>query len=250
MNYTAIIIDDEESARHTLKLLLKKHFPNITVLGDYESVPDGVLGINKHQPHIVFLDIEMPRYNGFELLGFFQEINFEIIFVTAYNQYALKAFEVAAIDYLLKPIDIKLFKKAVEKATERIGTTQMKEHLDALQRNTTSNAFNRIALPVTEGLLFIEADDIVLIEAGGAYCTIHTTTNEPILVSKPLSYFEDIVSNRNNFYRCHRSYLVNIHFIKKFNRGENSVEVDTGQSVPISRDKKNSFEQLLRNVQR
>lgn len=246
MKYTAIIIDDEESARRTLKLLLKKHFQNITVLGDYESVPDGVLGINKHQPDIVFLDIEMPRYNGFELLGFFKEISFDIIFITAYNQYALKAFEVSAVDYLLKPIDIKLFKKAVEKATERIGTTQMKEHLAALQRNTATSSFNRIALPVTEGLLFVEAGDIVLIEAGGAYCKIYTTTNEPILVSKPLSYFEDILSNRSNFYRCHRSYLVNIHFIKMFNRGENSVKVDTGQSVPISRDKKNTFEELLR----
>ncbi len=246
MKHTAIIIDDEERARRTLRLLLKKYCPNIQVLGDYESVPEGVLGINKYRPDIVFLDIEMPQYNGFELLGFFQEINFEIIFVTAYNQYALKAFEVSAVDYLLKPIDIKLFKKAVEKATERIGTTQMKEHLVALQRNTSSNVFNRIALPVSDGLLFVEADDIILLEAGGAYTTVHSKNNASLLVSKPLSYFEDLLHNRSNFYRCHRSYLVNIHFIKKLNRSEGMVEIDTGHHVPISRDKKASFEKLLK----
>ncbi|NJN77670.1 MAG: response regulator transcription factor [Saprospiraceae bacterium] len=244
--YTAIIIDDEERARRTLQLMLENFCPNIIILGSYKSVPEGVLAINKKMPNIVFLDIEMPEYNGFELLGFFREITFEIIFVTAYNQYALKAFEVSAVDYLLKPIDGDLLAKAVEKAAKRIGTTQMQENFKTLQLNTESDTFRRIALPVSEGLLFVEVDDIVLLEAEGSYTNVNLRSNESIFVSKGLTYFEDLLNTRKNFYRCHRSYLINIHFIKKLNRNEGHLELDNGKKIPISRDRKSVLEQLLK----
>jgi two-component system LytT family response regulator len=244
--YTAIIIDDEERARRTLQLMLENFCPNVAISGTYSNVPDGVLAINKLKPNIVFLDIEMPQYNGFELLGFFQDINFEIIFVTAYNQYALKAFEVSAVDYLLKPIDGDLLAKAVEKAAKRIGTTQMQENLKTLKQNTETDTFSRIALPVSEGLLFVEVEDIVLLEAEGSYTNVHLRNKEVLFVSKGLSFFEQILSTRKTFYRCHRSYLLNIKFIKKLNRNEGHVELDNGKKVPISRDKKSDFEQLLK----
>lgn len=247
IKYNAIIIDDEERARRTLQLMLENFCPNIEVLGAYKSVPDGVLAINKLNPDIVFLDIEMPEYNGFELLGFFKEVTFEIIFVTAYNQYALKAFEVSAVDYLLKPIDGDLLTKAVEKAAKRIGTTQTRENIQTLKENTETDIFRRIALPVAEGLLFVEMEDIVYMEAEGAYTNVYLANKESVFVSKRLNYFEDLLSNRKTFYRCHRSFMININFIKRLNRNEGHLELDNGTNIPISRDKKIDLEQLLKN---
>lgn len=247
IKYNAIIIDDEERARRTLQLMLENFCPNIEVLGAYKSVPDGVLAINKLNPDIVFLDIEMPEYNGFELLGFFKEVTFEIIFVTAYNQYALKAFEVSAVDYLLKPIDGDLLTKAVEKAAKRIGTAQTRENIQTLKENTETDIFRRIALPVAEGLLFVEMEDIVYMEAEGAYTNVYLANKESVFVSKRLNYFEDLLSNRKTFYRCHRSFMININFIKRLNRNEGHLELDNGTNIPISRDKKIDLEQLLKN---
>ena len=173
----AIIIDDEERARRTLRLLIEEFCPHVEILGTYKSVPEGVLAINKLNPQLVFLDIEMPEYNGFELLGFFREVDFEIIFVTAYNQYALKAFEVSAVDYLLKPVDSDLLIKAIEKASLRLKNGSMQNRLTTLQENTKSEIFRRIALPVSDGLLFIEIEDIILLEVEGAYTSVFLKDN-------------------------------------------------------------------------
>lgn len=247
--YTAIIIDDEERARRTLTLMLENFCPEIKILGSYKNVPEGVLAINKLDPNIVFLDIEMPEYNGFELLGFFKEVNFEIIFVTAYNQYALKAFEVSAVDYLLKPIDGDLLAKAVTKATKRIGTTEMQKRLNTLKQNTETEIFRKIALPVADGLLFIEVENIIYMEAEGAYTNIYLSNNEQVFVSKRLKYFEELLNNRKAFYRCHRSYLININFVKKLNRNEGHLTLDNLKNIPLSRDKKTAFEQVLKEYQ-
>lgn len=244
--YTAIIVDDEERARRTLDLMLETFCSEVEVLGSYKSVPEGVLAINKLKPNIVFLDIEMPEYNGFELLGFFQQVNFEIIFVTAYNQHALKAFEVSAVDYVLKPIDGDLLAKAVEKAVKRIGTTQMQERLDTLKANTETETFRKIALPVAEGLLFIDVENIVYLEAEGAYTNIYLSNNEQLFVSKRLKYFEDLLQNRKAFYRCHRSFLININFVNRLNRNEGHLTLDNQKEIPLSRDKKIEFENLLK----
>lgn len=246
--YTAIIVDDEERARRTLGLMLETFCPEIEILGSYKSVPEGVLAINKLNPNIVFLDIEMPEYNGFELLGFFREVQFEIIFVTAYNQYALKAFEVSAVDYVLKPIDGDLLAKAVEKAIKRIGTAGMQERLDTLKANTETEIFRKIALPVSEGLLFIVVDNIVHLEAEGAYTNIYLSNGKHLFVSKRLKYFEDLLQNRKAFYRCHRSFLININFVNKLNRNEGHLTLDNQKDIPLSRDKRAAFEKLLKEV--
>lgn len=242
----AILIDDEDRARRTLSLMLAEYCPNVEVVAQCKSVPEGVLAINKHRPDLVFLDIEMPEYNGFELLGFFREVDFEIIFVTAYNQYALQAFEVSAVDYVLKPVDGELLQRAVEKAVARHGSGAMQERLEALQVNTQQEAFKRIALPVSDGLLFVSVEDIVLLEAEGAYTTVYLQRENKVLVSKSLKFFEDILKERRFFYRPHRSYIVNINYVKKFNRGEGFLELDNKRGVPISRDKKSTFEQWLK----
>ncbi|HRD38758.1 MAG TPA: response regulator, partial [Bacteroidia bacterium] len=164
-NIRAIIIDDEERAKTSLKLLLNEYCKNIDVVGLYSNVPEGVLAINKHKPKIVFLDIEMPEYNGFELFNFFREIDFEIIFVTAYNEFALKAFEFSAVDYLLKPVDIDKLKGAVKKASSKINSIETLYKFELLKETFNSQQFNKIALPVSDGLSFINTDEITYLEA-------------------------------------------------------------------------------------
>ena len=214
-NINAIIIDDEERARNTLSSLLLNYCPEITVLATCANVPDGVLAINKHKPDVVFLDIEMPDYNGFELLGFFREIDFDIIFVTAYSEYAIKAFEISAVDYILKPIDIDQLKNSVEKLKQKKLHSQMQEQIALLKDSYKGDDIRKIALSMSNGLTFVEIADIVLLEADGAYTTFYLKDGQKILVSKKLKFYEDILSNRSFFFRTHRSYFVNVNYIKK-----------------------------------
>ncbi len=242
----AILIDDEERARDSLRTLLASYCPEVTIIAECGNVPEGVLAINKHNPKLVFLDIEMPEYNGFELLSFFRDVDFEIIFVTAYNEYALKAFEVSAVDYILKPVDIDKLKTAVEKASKKLNSFDMKNRLDVLKESFKTNQFNKIALPLAEGLLFVDVLEIIYLEADGSYTNVWLKDGSKILVSKKIKFFEETLEGRPNFFRSHRSFMVNINFIKKYNRAENALLLDNGKTITISRDKKNEFEQELK----
>lgn len=244
----AIIIDDEERARRTLEALLKDYCPQVEIIDACANVPEGVLSINKNKPNLVFLDIEMPEYNGFELLNFFRDVDFEIIFVTAYNDYALKAFEVSAVDYVLKPVDIDKLKNAVTKAEQKLSSFDMQSRLDVLKENFGSNQFNKIALPVADGLLFVDVNEIMMLEADGAYTHVWLKNGSSLLVSKKLKFFEDVLENRKNFYRSHRSYLVNINFLKKYNKGEGSLLLENGKTIQIARERKQEFEQQLKDL--
>ncbi len=242
----AIIIDDEARARNTLSTLLKEYHPQVDIVASCANVPDGVLAINQKRPQLVFLDIEMPEYNGFELLSFFREIDFQVIFVTAYNEYAIKAFEVSAVDYLLKPVDIDKLKSAIAKVEEKLNSFDMQNKLEVLKDSFKTGQFNRIALPVSEGLLFIEVPDIVFLEAEGSYTNVWLRNGSKILVSKKLKFFEEILDARTNFFRSHRSFIVNINFLKKYNKNESSLTLDNGKTAYISRDRKAEFEEQLR----
>ncbi len=246
----AIIIDDELRARRVLSNMIEEYTPEIEIIGLCENVPKAVLEINKKRPDVVFLDIEMPEYSGFELLDFFREIDFEIIFVTAYSEYAIKAFEVSAIDYILKPVRIDKLENAVKKlknkVTNKLRLSSINKRLDTLKTNLESNDLKKIAIPVAEGLIFIKTDDISFINAEGSYCKIWLSNNTSIFVSKKLKYFEEILINKSNFYRLHRSFLVNIHKIKKYNRRESVVIMENENKIRVSRDKKAVFEQKLK----
>lgn len=244
----AIIIDDEERARNTLSSLLLNYCPEINVLATCANVPDGVLAINKHKPDVVFLDIEMPDYNGFELLGFFREIDFDIIFVTAYSEYAIKAFEISAVDYILKPIDIDQLKNSVEKLKQKKLHSQMQEQIELLKESYKGDDIRKIALSMSNGLTFVEIADIILLEADGAYTTFYLKDGQKIVVSKKLKFYEDILSNRSFFFRTHRSYVINVNYIKKYSRSENAILMDNDFSVTISRDRKQEFETLLKEL--
>ncbi|MBX2906865.1 MAG: response regulator transcription factor [Taibaiella sp.] len=242
----AVIIDDEARARSTLVALIKEFCPNVEIVAECASVPEGVLAINQKRPKLVFLDIEMPEYSGFELLSFFRDIDFQIVFVTAYNEYALKAFEVSATDYLLKPVDIDKLKVAVDKVSKRADNMDTQNRVDVLKDAFSAGQFNKIALPVSEGLLFVEVPEIVFLEAEGAYTTVWLKNGSRILVSKKLKFFEEILDGRPNFFRSHRSFIVNINYLKKYNKADSSLELDNGKTVYISRERKADFEEQLR----
>lgn len=244
----AVIIDDEERARNTLFSFITDFCEGIEIVASSSNVPDGVLAINKHKPDLVFLDIEMPEYSGFDLINFFREIDFEIIFVTAYSEYAIKAFDVSAIDYLLKPLDIDQLKNAIEKVKTKKLKTNMPQRLELLKESYKNEEFRRIALPMNDGLLFIEVADIILIEAEGAYSNLFLKNGSKILVSKRLKFFEELLQNRNFIYRPHRSFLVNLNYIKKYIKGDGAIIMDNTFTVAISRDKKSEFETLLKEL--
>lgn len=242
----ALIIDDEERARHSLVTLIKNYCEGITVIAEATNVPDGVLQINKHKPDIVFLDVEMPEYNGFELFDFIRDIDFEVVFVTAYSEYAIKAFEVSAIDYILKPVDIEALQKTAEKIKNKHQQLAFTNRMQLLRENFANEEISRIALPMSDGLLFIDVKDIVMLEADGAYTQVFLNKGNKVLVSKKLKFFEDILEGRPQFYRPHRSYLINLNYIKKYLKGENEILMENNLEVAISRDLKQDFENHLK----
>ena len=244
----AIIIDDEEGARFTLSTLLEEYCPSISIIAQCSNVPEGVLAINKHTPDIVFLDIEMPEYNGFELVEFFKIVDFEIIFVTAYSQYAIRAFEVSAVDYLLKPVEIEQLQAAVEKASQKRSQANIMQRLDLMKSTYNGDEIKKIALPISDGLMFVDVAEIILFEADRAYTHVFLKNGSKITVSKPMRTFEDILENRQFIFRPHRSHLININYIKKYVRGDGMIFMDNGVALPVSRERKQEFEALLKEL--
>lgn len=243
----AIIIDDEERARRVLSSILEEYCSDdIEVISDCENVPMGVLEINRKNPDVVFLDIEMPDYSGFELLEFFKEVDFEIIFVTAFNKYAVKAFEVSAVDYLLKPVKIDQLEAAVGKLKEKLNYLSMYDRLELLKTNIETEKIKKIAVPVSDGFVLIKIDEISNIDADGSYSRLHLIDGTNMLVSKKLIYFEDLLSNQVNFFRTHRSHLINLAMVKKYSRHESEVVMENKHRIKVAREKKVTFEDSIK----
>ena len=242
---TAVIIDDEKRARNVLCTLLKENVADIEILDEAEDVPGGVRAINKHKPDIVFLDVEMPGYNGFQLLNFFEQINFSIIFTTAYSEYAVQAFQVSAVDYLLKPIQIDALQKAVEKA-KSLARNNNTDKYDTLKSNVGGNGIQKIALPVSNGLMFVPLSDLELVEADGSYSHFVLKNGEKIMVSKRLKEFESALLNSQKFFRPHRSYIVNIDSIKQYVKSDGGyLLMQNGAQVSLSREMRDEFLQVI-----
>lgn len=244
--YKAIIIEDEEKAASALRLLLNEHCPDIEVAQTCHSVPDGVIAINKHKPDIIFLDIEMPVYSGFDLFHFIPKPDFSVIFTTAYGQYALKAFEVSAVDYILKPIDEDALKIAVKKATQKQDNELLLKKINSLKENVQSEKIKKIALPISEGLAFVETETIEYIEADGVYTRIFLKDKSQLFISKNIKIFEELLCKQENFIRIHRSHIINSDYIVQYNRGEGYLQMTTGAQLRIARDKKQSFEESVK----
>lgn len=244
----AILIDDEENARTTLALLLQEYAPEVQVVAQCPNVPEGVIAIHKHNPDIVFLDVEMPDYNGFELLDFLKEIPFEIIFVTAYSQYAIRAFEISAVDYLLKPVEINSLKAALEKAAKKRDASNILQRMSLMKEAYQGNPVQKITLSVAEGLLFVDVQQIVFFEADRAYTHVYLADGSKLTVSKPMRTFEDMLAEQTFMFRPHRSYLVNTNRIRKYLRGESLLVMDNNATVAVSRERKAEFEAHLKEL--
>lgn len=244
--YTAIIIDDEAKARRIMQSLIESECTNLKVVDTAEDVLSGVKAIQKHKPDIVFLDIEMPGYTGFQLLDFFDHIDFEVIFATAYSEYALQAFQVSAVDYLLKPIQIDQLKQAVDKAVKLRGHSQINEKARVLKENMEEHTIKKIAVPVSHGLLFLALKDILYLEADGSYTHIFMTDGTKLLITKKIKEFESTLNPENHFFRTHRSYIVNLLRIKQYIKQDGGhIEMENGAIVHLARERKEDFSGLI-----
>jgi two-component system, LytTR family, response regulator len=246
---TAIIIDDEENSRETLRLKIQKHCPEVNVLQTCSSGEEGIEAIKKLSPELVFLDIEMPRMSGFDMLEDIEEINFDVIFVTAYNQFAIRAIKFSALDYLLKPINKEDLVKAVERARQKRNTSTSAEQIKTLNENFKSpkKELEKVALPTMEGLIFVELKNIVRLESEVNYTRFYLTNKETILVSKTLGDFEELFAE-NNFFRPHKSHIINLKFVKKYVKGEGGqIILEDNTAIDVSRRKKEEFLQKIKS---
>jgi two-component system LytT family response regulator len=243
----AILVDDEQMARTVLRGILEENFAeNIDIVAECKDVPEAVKAIHKHKPEVVFLDIEMPTYNGFDLLEFFEEgqIHFKIIFVTAYSEYSLQAFEISAVDYLLKPVRVEAVARALRKMENSPALPDENKHYQTLLENLQQPQDRKIILQTTDNVYIVSLSDIVYIEAEGSYCQFHTDTQGIILVSKRLAQFE-YLEQMGGFFRTHRSYMVNLDKIQRIDKRNFTILMSNGKEVGLSQDKKNELLERL-----
>ena len=247
---TSIIVDDEERNRDTLERMLQNFCPEVKILGKAASVKAAIELMEKEMPTLVFLDIEMPGGNGFTLLEHYQQPDFEVIFTTAHDLYAINAIKFSALDYLLKPINIRELQDAVKRAKQKVSKTSVsvqdkQRKFEALRSNLSQKdkKFTKIAIPTSEGIDFVEADDILVAQADRSYAKFHLRNGKKIVVSRPLKDYEDLLE-QCNFFRVHKSHMVNLNHIEKYVKGKGGyVIMNDGSHVDVSVRRK---EELLK----
>jgi two-component system LytT family response regulator len=242
-----ILVDDEARAHTSLAKLLSVHCPEIQIAGTCSDADEAIEMIRQLQPELVFLDISMPGKDGFELLQALPDIQFEIIFVTAYNQYMLQAFQFSAVDYILKPVDYRLLMAAVGRAIQRINQKSGLQHIETLLHNLhlKDSRKRKLCIPSLKGFQVVESNAIIYCEAKSNYTAIHLINNVVILASKPLLEYEELLRDAA-FIRVHKSFLVNLDQIKEYIKGEGgSLILSNGNEVEVSRRRK---EELLQRM--
>lgn len=241
----AVIIDDEEGARNVLNRLLEKSCPNIKVVGQARDLMEGTDLIKRVNPAVVFLDVQMPQYAGYEIVNFFDEINFEIIFTTAYDQFAIKAFELNAIDYLLKPIDRNRLIDAAEKLEQSIANKKELIDYKRLLNSMQEKQNKKIVISELGGRRAIELSSIIAIQGQGAYSTMHLNGIDNLMVSKNLKYFEGILTEEDRFFRAHKSWIINLEHVVKYAPTALEIELKKDLTTKLSKYKKVEFEALF-----
>jgi two-component system, LytTR family, response regulator len=243
----ALIIDDEKHCIITLEHLLSQ-IENVTVVATTQDSTLSKKLIEQYQPDIVFLDIEMPEMNGFDVINQFETLPFKVIFTTAYDQYALKALRMNALDYLLKPIA----KNDITIALEKYQNKEMEINKDQVQNLHLFNngkMQDTIALSTQQGLLFVKIDDIMYLEASSCYTFIVMNDKTKHLASKTMATFEEVLSDNPLFFRTHKSHIVNLKFIKQYLRGEGGeLIMQDGNNIALSRNRKQEFLNLFKKV--
>jgi two-component system LytT family response regulator len=247
MSLRVLIVDDEADARENLQLLLQEHCPEVEVLGQAASAEEARQRIKELQPAALFLDIKMPGEDGFQLLDSIAELDLPVVFTTAYDEYALKAFKQNALDYLEKPIDTDDLKRAVGKL-QRMANAINGEHgsaIAALLRDPASPLSSRVAVPGREGLTLLKHEDILYLEANDSYTTIHLRSGKRTVSSKHIRVFENNLDPKT-FFRVHKSFIINLAYLLEFNRAEGNMAVLEGQvMVPVSRRRLPDFLALI-----
>ncbi|MEM9920084.1 MAG: LytTR family DNA-binding domain-containing protein [Bacteroidota bacterium] len=246
------VIDDEKRTARGLCQLLAQVAPDVKILSVEHSIQSGLDAIQKDQPQLVFLDIKMPKGTGFDLLDRLTSIDFDLIFTTAYDHYAIRAIKFSALDYLLKPIDMEELEKAVQKVRQRQETQNQKANIDfllkSLESSLPSTPFEKIALPSLKGYSFVAVKDIIYCEAEGTYSKVYLTRQKQLLVSRNLKEIESLLAE-HTFFRIHRSYLVNMDHLLEYARGEGGqVQLSNGAILPVSQRRKELFVRYINGM--
>ena len=238
MTISALIIDDEVNGRENLAGLLKTHFPDINVTSEVASVSEAISAIDRYSPDLVFLDIEMPGGNGFKLLEHYKDFPFEVIFVTAYDNYAIKAIRFSVADYILKPINLNELKTAVQKATKQIELRSENERIKQLYYNVNHPRDPKIGLPTNDRIEFVEVKSIVRCQGESNYTHIYFSDRNPLLVAKTLVEFEDLLQEYD-FLRVHKTHLINLKYVTAFLRNEGGqLLLSSNEKISVSRRRK------------
>lgn len=244
-----IIIEDEHQSAEVLKLMLKDFSDVIEITDSCNTPAKGIESIQKHSPGLVFLDIEMPKMNGFDMLKKIDVIDFYIIFTTAYNKYAIDAIKISALDYLMKPIEKDELAKSIHKCRQNLEQKNIGEKIDVLLKNVSQHSALDKTLTLTslDGIRFIKMKDIIRLEAKGRYTKFYLLNQETILTSRTLGDFEEALS-ANEFFRIHETHIVNLLFIDRFHKGNSYVLLTDKTELPIARRRKEDFMKLIPKI--
>lgn len=244
----AIIIDDENRTRDLIAKMINSFGLDIEAIPAAESVASGIKAIEDHHPDIVFLDIKLPDGTGFDLLKALPEKNFEVIFITAHEEFAIKAIKFSALDYILKPVDPEELKEAVVRALESVGAKKEDSQFEALQLNIQPNQKRKLVLKTQESVHIVELDNIIRCEADRNYTSFYLAEGKKILVSKTLKDYETLLSS-HNFLRVQQSHLINLDYVDRYDKGNGgSVVMKDGSEVPLSPAKRDIFFKILENL--
>lgn len=239
----AIIVDDEESARNILFNLLQIYKDDIEVAALCVDVESAVEAIKLHSPDVVFVDIEMPNYSGLELVSFFDDISFEIVFVTAYNQFAIKAFEIAAFDYLLKPIDLSRLDNSIKNLVSKTIQTKDALNYQILKESLNQKTVEKIIVTHNGKQKAIALSDIIAIEAREAYSLVIDVHDNKYIMSKNLKHFELMFADNNEFFRVHKSWIINYYHIKQISNANFTLYLSNNIEAKLSKYKKTAFDE-------
>jgi two-component system LytT family response regulator len=247
----AFIVDDEEHNRSVLKTLLSKFSENVNIVGEAGNADDAYLKICELKPQLVFLDVKMPHKNGFDLLKLFNEICFEVIFVTAYDEFAINAFELNAIGYILKPIDYTLLRNTVAKAELIINSNRSEKIISEFVQTLSldNSAINKISVHHNDKVVFIDFEEILSIHSKDGYCEINTVEKAKFYSSKELKMYENVFKGFNRLLRINKSSIINLKYIKSYSKGESCfIELTDGQLLEVPRRKKAEILSVLKHI--
>jgi two-component system LytT family response regulator len=246
----AIIVEDEKMSRETLRRMLEKYCPQVDIVAEADGYRAGAEAIRKNEPDVVFLDIQMPDGSGFRLLEEFDEVNFEVIFTTAFDQFAIKAIKFSALDYLLKPIIPQELINAIEKVEQKRVEARKSKNIEVFLENIKSKEDNtqKIILSTSDKIHVIQVDEIIRCESDNYYTQFFFTNGKRLIVSKTLKENEEMLS-QHNFIRPHKSHLINVKYIKSFLRQEGGYIIMTdGSKIPVSRRKREKIMDVLMHL--